>query len=184
MSVSSCDIVRSHFERGARDVETASAFSYLAELLTEFLPEHEPNERLYRLVLATLEAIEGEEGDLSQILRYFESWLLKLVGFFPDTSHCAVCDEPISPDESVFLTGEGAPRCLACSGARGLSMGVQLRNVVGEMFRTHPTAFARISVKPEHISKIGEINYQIIRHALERDLKSRSLLRPLSTASK
>src|SRR4029079_3755899 len=68
VSVSTCDILRSHFERGARDVETASAFSYLADLLSEFLPEHEANERLYRLVLATLEAIEAEERDLSQLL--------------------------------------------------------------------------------------------------------------------
>jgi len=52
------------------------------------------------------------------------------------------------------------------------------------MFRLHPTAFARNVVRPEHILKIGEINYQIIRHALERDLRSRSLLKQLSTASK
>jgi DNA repair protein RecO (recombination protein O) len=181
VSVSTCDILRSHFERGARDVETASAFSYLAELLTEFLPEHEANEQLYRLVLATLEAIEREDHDLSQILRYFESWLLKLVGFFPDTSHCAVCDETISTDESVFLTAEGAPRCLACSGAKGFSVDIQLRGIIGEMFRTHPTAFAQKRVRPEHILKIGEINYQIIRHALERDLRSPSLLKQLST---
>ena len=182
VSVSTCDILRSHFERGARDVETASAFSYLAELLTEFLPEHEPNERLYRLVLATLEAIEGEERGLSQILRYFESWLLKLVGFFPDTTHCAICDEAIPPDESVFLTAEGAPRCLACSGAKGFSVDAQLRGIIGEMFRVHPIAFARKRVRPEYVSKLGEINYQIIRHALERDLKSRSLLKQLTTA--
>jgi DNA repair protein RecO (recombination protein O) len=173
VSVSTCDILRSHFERGARDVETASAFSYLSELLTEFLPEHEANEQLYRLVRATLEAIEGEEHDLSQILRYFESWLLRLVGFFPDTSRCAVCDEGVSTDEALFLTPEGTPRCLACSGARGFSVDVHLRGIFGEMFRVHPTAFAQQTVKPEHIVKIGEINYQIIRHALERDLRSR-----------
>ena len=154
----------------------------MAELLTEFLPEHEPNERLYRLVLATLEAVEAEDGDLSQILRYFESWLLKLVGFFPDTSHCAVCDATISTGESVFLTAEGAPRCLACGGGRGFSVDAELRRVIGEVFQLHPAAFARILVKPEHILKIGEINYQIIRHALERDLRSRSLLKQLSTA--
>lgn len=184
VSVSSCDILRSHFDRGARDVETASAFSYMAELLTEFLPEHEPNERLYRLVAATLEAIESEDGDLAQILRYFESWLLKLVGFFPDTSHCAVCDETISAGESVFLTAEGTPRCAACGGGKGFSVDGELRGVIGEMFRLHPTAFARNVVRPEHILKIGEINYQIIRHALERDLRSRSLLKQLSTAWK
>jgi len=182
VSVSTCDILHSHFERAARDVETASAFSYLAELLSEFLPEHEPNERLYRLVLATLEAIDREEGDLSQILRYFETWLLRLVGFFPDTSHCAACDAPIAADESVFLTAEGAPRCAACSGGKGFSVDAELRGVVNEMFRVHPTTFAREQVRAEHITKIGEINYQIIRYALERDLRSRPLLKQLSTA--
>src|SRR2546426_7554066 len=44
VSVSTCDILRSHFERGARNVETASAFSYLAELLTEFRSEEHTSE--------------------------------------------------------------------------------------------------------------------------------------------
>src|SRR5262245_39751936 len=182
VSVSTCDILRSHFERGARDVETASAFSYMAELLNEFLPEHEPNERLYRLVLATLEAIEEEEHGISRILRYFEAWLLRLVGFFPDTSRCAVCDQSSSLDESVFLTGEGTPRCAACGGGKGFAVDAALRGVIGEMFRVHPSAFARKRVAPEQISKIGAINYQIIRHALERDLRSPSLLKQLNTA--
>jgi DNA repair protein RecO (recombination protein O) len=177
VSVSSCDILRSHFERGARNVETASAFSYMAELLTEFLPDHEPNERLYRLISATLEAVESEDGDLSRILRYFESWLLRLVGFFPDTSRCAVCDETILHDDSVFITAEGTPRCSDCGGCKGFSLDAALRSVIGEMFRLHPKEFTRGTVRPEHILKIGEINYQIIRHALERDLRSRPLLK-------
>lgn len=181
VSVSTCDIVRSHFERGARDVETASAYSYMAELLTEFLPDHEPNELLYRLVVATLEAIE-DQSDLSQTLRYFEVWLLRLVGFFPDTSHCAGCDLPISDEESVFLGAEGAPRCAACGGGKGFSVDATLRGVIKEMFRVHPAAFARTRVKREHISKLGELNYQIIRHALERDLRSRALLKQLTPA--
>jgi DNA repair protein RecO (recombination protein O) len=182
VSVSSCDILRSHFERGARDVGTSSAFSYMAELLTEFLPEHEPNEKLYRLVVATLEAIESDAGDLAQILRYFESWLLKLVGFFPDTSRCAVCDEPTPPVESVFLTAEGTPRCVSCGGGAGLAVNAELRAVIGEMFRLHPSAFAGTPISSEQLFKIGEINYQIVRHALERDLRSRSLLRQLGAS--
>lgn len=181
VSVSTCDILRSHFELGARDVETASAFSYMAELLSEFLPDYEPNERLYRLVVAALEAIE-QQREASQVLRYFESWLLKLAGFFPDTSHCAACDEPIAAEASVFLTAEGAPRCAACGGGKGVAVDAGLREIIAEMFRVHPAAFASKSFSAEHLSKIGEINYQIIRHALERDLRSRALLKQLSTA--
>jgi DNA repair protein RecO (recombination protein O) len=179
MSVSTCEIVRSHFHRAARDVETAGAFSYMSELLMEFLPDHEPNERLYRLVKATLEAIE-EGHDLPRLLRYFESWLLRLGGYFPDASRCSACGESIAANESVFLTLEGAPRCQACSGGRGTPVDNELRSAIREMFQVHPTAFSRKRVRPEHLTQISDINYQIIRHALERDLRSRAFLKQLS----
>jgi len=182
VSISTCDILRSHFERGARDVETATAFSYMAELLTEFLPDHEPNERLYRLVVATLEAVEAEAG-IQQILRYFETWLLRVAGFFPDTFRCAACDEAIPEHLAVFLTAEGAPRCLACSEGRGLAVEAEIRAVLNQMFLLHPRAFAQKHVNADHISKIAEINYRIIRHALERDLKSHPLLEQLRAKS-
>jgi DNA repair protein RecO (recombination protein O) len=179
MSVSTCEILRSHFYSAARDIETASVFSYMAELLTEFLPDHEPDERLYRLVSAALEGIESRL-DLAIIMRYFESWLLRLVGYFPDTSRCAACGEAVRADEPIFLTVEGAPRCQACSGGRGNVVDSSLRKIIREMFHAHPTAFARSRVQHERIAQIGEINYQIIRHALERDLRSRPLLKQLS----
>ena len=178
VSVSTCEILHSHFHAAARDVETSSAFSYMAELLTEFLPDHEPNERLYRLVAAVLEAIEGE-NELTRTLRYFESWLLRLAGFFPDTARCGACGERVAADESAFLTAEGAPRCRACGGGRGTPVDARLRSCIREMFRAHPTTFARADITAAQLAEIGEINYQIIRHALERDLRSRALLNQL-----
>jgi DNA repair protein RecO (recombination protein O) len=178
MSVSGCEIVRSQFHTAARDFETAGAFSYMAELLNEFLPDHEPNERLYRLVSATLESIE-EGNELARALRYFETWLLKLVGFFPDASRCGSCGEAIADGESAFLTIEGAPKCFACSGGRGTAVDSELRKTIAEMLRLHPMAFARGRVRADHIAQIGEINYRIIRHALERDLRSRNMLKQL-----
>ncbi len=181
MSVSNCEILHSHFYSAARDVQTAGAFSYMAELLVEFLPENEPNERLYRLVSATLQAIE-ESGDLPRLLRYFETWLLRLVGFFPDTSRCSACGERTGEADSIFLSGEGAPRCHACSGGRGFEVDVDLRRLLKEMLRLHPSQFAQKRVAPERLSQIGQINYQIIRYVLERDLRSRSLLNELLSA--
>ncbi|HET9531933.1 MAG TPA: DNA repair protein RecO [Blastocatellia bacterium] len=179
MSVSTAEILRSHFHSAARSVETAGAFSYMAELLTEFLPDHEPNERLYRLVSASLDAIEREK-ELLRLLRYFETWLLRLTGFFPDTSRCAACDEPSGMSDPVYLTAEGAPRCAACSGSRGTVVDPDLRGVIGQMFRVSPADFAETEVEAEALARIAEINFQIIRNALERDLKSRALLKQLS----
>jgi DNA repair protein RecO (recombination protein O) len=178
VSVSSCEILNSHFDRAARDVPTASAFSYIAELLTEFSPDHEANERLYRLVRATLQAIEDQHS-VSILVRYFESWLLRLTGFFPETTQCATCNEMIGDTENLFLGSDGAPGCVRCSGGRGTTLEFELRETLHLMFRSHPSAFAQTSPPLRQIARIGEINYQIIRHALERDLRSRGLLKQL-----
>jgi DNA repair protein RecO (recombination protein O) len=176
--VSACDIIRSHFNRAARDVETAAAFSYMAELTGELVPEHEGhegsegNDRLYRLVGATLEAIEHGD-DLSKALRYFETWLLKLGGFYPEPSQCSTCGDHVPAGESIFVTGEGSPRCGFCSGGRGLELRPQLRQTLGRIFSSHPTAFVAEPIAHEDLVRIGEINYQIIRHVLERDLRSK-----------
>jgi DNA repair protein RecO (recombination protein O) len=180
VGIRTCDIIRSHFYCAARDVETASGFSYLAELLNEFLPEHEPNERVYRLVVAILEAIEGSRN-LTQMVRYFETWLLRLVGFFPDTSSCAVCGDPPGSDEVLFLTAAGEPRCAACGGGRGIRLGPATRQTIGQILKLHPAAFGAADIEPGSLAPLREINYLIIRHALERELKSHGLLKQLGT---
>jgi DNA repair protein RecO (recombination protein O) len=178
VSVSGCEILHSNFASASRDVETAAAFSYMAEVLSEFLPENEPNEKLYRLVAATLDAIE-QGLDLSRLLRYFEMWLLRLAGYFPDAFHCSSCGEKIASEDSAFLTVEGAPRCRACSQGRGTEVTRALRSAINQAFRVRPVDFARLRVRPEYLARMGEINYQIIRHALERDLRSHALLKQL-----
>lgn len=178
VSVSTCDIIHSCFHVAARDVETASVLAYIAELLSEFLPDNEPNERLYRLVKATLDTITAGK-DLWITLRYFEIWMLKLMGYFPDLSHCATCHEAIGQNNSVFLTVEGMPRCLNCGGGRGEVVDSETRRVVAEMLRLSPMAFAEKKVSPKRLAALGEVNYQIIRHALDRDLRSRLLLKQL-----
>jgi DNA repair protein RecO (recombination protein O) len=182
VSVSNCDIVRSSFYIASRSYETASVLAYMAELLSEFLPDNEPNERLYRLVSASLAGLESleEEKSLWLGLRYFESWLLRLTGYFPDLSHCSLCTEAIAQNVSTFLTVEGSPRCLNCSNGRGDIVDSEMRKVLAEMFRTPPEAFAAKTVSTRRVYQIGEMNYKIIRHALERDLRSRSLLKQLA----
>lgn len=176
VSVSNCEIIHSNFDSASRNVETAFVFSYLSELLTEFLPDHESNENLYRLVSATMEAIAGG-GDMGRLLCYFESWLLRLVGFFPDTSRCSACSAVIVEDAVTYLTAEGSPRCAACSNSRGTVVDSELRTAMRYLFRSHPREFAGTEMNSKLISRMSEITYHIIRRVLEKDLRSREILR-------
>src|SRR5215831_13858094 len=54
VSISTCDIINSQFVEGMSS-QMLGVMHDLAELLIEFVPDHEPHDRFYRLDNATLE---------------------------------------------------------------------------------------------------------------------------------
>src|SRR5438132_7484896 len=88
VSLSQTEILKSHFDLAA-DPETANALAYMGELLVEFAPPHEGDEKLFRMVSACLSAVAESQPDTQSILRYFEMWLLRLAGFFRHLRSCA-----------------------------------------------------------------------------------------------
>jgi DNA repair protein RecO (recombination protein O) len=57
---------------------------YFAELLDEWAQEADADERLYRLGAAMLAAL-GSGAEVEPLARYFEYWLLRLQGVYPET---------------------------------------------------------------------------------------------------
>src|SRR5262249_19829602 len=132
VSISNCEIINSQFVEGLSS-ETLGVIHYLAELVIEFVPDHEPNERVYRLICATLESlrrisapalVDAKERDkkLPAIVRYFEIWMLKLAGFFPHWKNCGACERNLADQAAVWLTKEGIPQGPACGGGPGEEM--------------------------------------------------------------
>ncbi len=62
--------------------EAIGHVEYFAELIDEWSPEGDPNERLYRLGAALVEAIVTGVP-IDPLARYFEYWLLRLQGVYP-----------------------------------------------------------------------------------------------------
>src|SRR3546814_7921479 len=55
---------------------------YMAELVIEFLPDHEPSDRVYRMLSAVMDALGGASAEqLPALARYGEVWVLKLGGY-------------------------------------------------------------------------------------------------------
>jgi DNA repair protein RecO len=146
-------------------------------MLCEFLPDHEPNETIYRLVAATLDAF-AERHDLNALVRYFEVWLLKLAGFFPDLRSCASCGAS-GRDGEIWLSSDGSPRCSDCSGGRGVRVGPTLRATLARILAESPAHFAATAPPEDQLDRLAEIALLVIRHALERDLKSYALFNRL-----
>jgi DNA repair protein RecO (recombination protein O) len=77
--------------------EALGYVGYFAELLDEWAQEADADERLYRLGASTLEAL-GAGAPVEPLARYFECWLLRLQGVYPE-SHGA-----LTPGALAFLS--------------------------------------------------------------------------------
>jgi DNA repair protein RecO (recombination protein O) len=179
VSVSNCEIIQSQFELLANS-ESLGVLHYLAELLIEFLPDHEPNPRAYRLAGALMGTLRGLEPEkLPALARYAEVWMLKLAGFFADWRHCGECLSELDATETVWISADGAPLCANCSDQRGEEFPSHARTLLHEILRLAPDKFVARPRDPRSLARIESVAARLIRHALERELRSYELLNRL-----
>jgi len=175
-SVSACEILRSPLRSGVSS-EKLAVFHYLAELIVEFLPEHEANEKVYRLIGATIRALGTEmDAPLTAAVRYFEIWLLRLSGFCPDWRICAGCESTLTGAPGVWLTAEGMAMCEACSGRQGDYLVGPAWGLVQQALATAPGDFLRIPFDLRVVHQIGSLLTRLINRVLERELRSYEFL--------
>src|SRR2546425_4647212 len=117
VSMRQAEIVKSNFNL-FRDPDMLIGLAYMGDLIVEFSPPHQTNDKLFRMVTACLEAVGECPQDLQLILRYFEVWILRLEGFLPDLRRCAECHSSLSEDQPILLSRELGFRCGRCAAGR------------------------------------------------------------------
>jgi hypothetical protein len=70
-------------EDAARDMDALGYVGYFAELLDEWAQEADADDRLYRLGASMIEALAAG-APVEPLARYFEYWLLRLQGVYPE----------------------------------------------------------------------------------------------------
>ena len=175
VSINNCEIIRSQFAANISS-ERLTALHYLSELLMEFLPDHEPNETMYRLVGAALKALKQTADEPGLLLRYCEVWILKLAGFFPDWKRCAECERDLPLNVAAWLSVDSGPLCSNCSQQRGEALPAEIRLLVHDILRTAPEKFVAQERDPQALTKLESIVSRLIKNTLERELKSYEML--------
>jgi DNA repair protein RecO (recombination protein O) len=97
------------------DQARMAVLSFFAEVLDESLPEHDPQDAVFRLLVSVLEhtaAIQSETAGSGvaqsqgtqpwMALTYFSLWMTRLMGLLPDIARCMVCGEALQADEVSF----------------------------------------------------------------------------------
>lgn len=95
----SCEILASPLSAPV-DYARAVALAFFAEVLEEILPDHDPQDSVFRLTLAVLD--HAHAGQIWLPVTYFGLWIIRLMGWMPDIAHCNVCSRPFAGEAAHF----------------------------------------------------------------------------------
>jgi DNA repair protein RecO len=176
-SLRQVEIIRSFFNLAVSS-EAVAALAYMSELVMEFAPPQEPNEKLFRMVRAVVEALASAPENLQALVRYFEIWTLKLGGFLPDMRACSDCGKALSEEAHIYLNAELRARCGPCSNRLGKDFSRAAYKQLCQAQRLSPHDFA-VSARDSGAAVMGELaelSQGLIGRILERQPRSRAAL--------
>ena len=166
VTISNVDIVKSNFDLSAQ-VESGEVLAYMAELISEFAPPHEADEKMFRMLSACVEALTTEAS--RTLLRYFEVWLLRLAGLFPDLRACSECGIQLSEAEEIVVDVELRSHCRDCRTSAHSMITPGVIRILQATLHMSPTRFAQTHTLSESDdAELGEITHRLITRAIDR----------------
>lgn len=170
VSIRQIDLKKSYF-KNACDIKFLQKFAYLAELLIEFAPPHDPNERLYKMSKVCLETASNNPENLEAIALYFEIWILKLGGYLPSWNLCGNCKREFSENESANLQYDFHIFCMDCQKSQQkFVINSFQRKIFSLAQKVSPQKFIISTLDlDEDIREVSRVLKRIISHILGKD---------------
>jgi DNA repair protein RecO (recombination protein O) len=158
------------------DLASSVSLSILSEVTEAVLPEHEPSDAHFRLLLLSARAIKRTRRP-ELPLAYFSLWTVKLSGWLPALGACARCRRAIAPTEIAYFSREASE--VLCSRCRTPALRL-FSSAAYSAARTMLTEkLDRISeenLSPRAARELSDVMLDVIENQIDRKLVSRELL--------
>ena len=172
----SCELVRMPKSLDMQQMAYGAVAAELTAVLTE---DHEADEELYELLLATLAALTKRNPRL--VVLSFAIKLLGITGFAPQMSHCVGCGTAIALEDAAWFSPlQGGLLCEAChagytgEGLEPCGQGTrQLWQWLAMLDYENPAAF---SVRGGDLMELERLLYKFIFFQTDKPLNSLNFL--------
>jgi DNA repair protein RecO (recombination protein O) len=151
-----------------------TVLSFFAELLDEALPEHDPQETVFRLLVSVLEQTTAEQPWMP--LTYFQLWMTRLMGLLPDVVHCTACGEALAAGDASFNTLGDGLFCPVHRNGNASELSADSWQLAQRMLRAPASAFAGEEWPRRRAQDLRRFTLQALERHLERKLRSAEAL--------
>ena len=166
--------------------DALSHVGYFADLIDEWAAEGDPDEKLFRLGTATLDALAAGVPT-SALARYFEYWLLRLQGVYPPHVACHRCGAALGDERSgaCLEPGSHVLTCLDCAGhdgsaeGRGVTLSPDALAFLAASARVPPQRLGEVPLPARVDRELEAVHRSLMRLHLEKELRSTRVLHDL-----
>lgn len=156
------------------DAVRLMVLSIYAEVLEQALPEHDPQETVFRLISSVLEQTTVEQPWLP--LTYFELWMMRLMGLLPDVTRCIACGEALIAGETSFNAYADGLFCPVHRPAHASELSADSWQMALKMLRAPVGSFAGEPWPRRRGQDLRRFALQSLERHMERKLKSAEML--------
>jgi len=151
-----------------------TVLSVFAEVLEEALPDHDPQETVFRLVLSVLEQTTVEQPWMP--LTYFQLWITRLMGLLPDIAHCTACGEALVAGETSFNNHADGLFCNVHRNGNASELSADSWQMAIRMLRAPVATFADESWPRRRGQDLRRFTLQALERHMERKLRAAEAL--------
>ena len=158
---------------------------YITELVNQFTAERVEDERLFRLLLDTLQNL-CQANNRELLLRYFEVHLLEETGYRPQLQECVTCHRILEPTTNSFCARIGGIVCPSCAVNQPFSRPLSLNalKVLRFIQRNNFDTVGRLKIDTILSLELENITRSFLKYLLERDVRSANWLDELKEQMK
>ena len=172
-----CEVIASPLSEPV-DYPRAAALAFYAEVLEEALPDHDPQDAVFRLILAVLGHTKSQR--IWMPVTYFSLWMTRLLGWMPSVTHCTVCGEAFAAGAAWFHVDADGLVCARDKRAGSRMLSVESLALARRMFESPIAALAGEAWPANRAADLRRFAIQALERHLERRLRAAAVLAKLA----
>ena len=152
------------------DYLRVAALSFYAEVLEEMLPDHDPQDAIFRLLLSVLE--QTRSARVWMPVTYFALWMTRLMGWMPDLARCSVCSVGFGAGAAWWQQQQDGLLCAAHRALGSAALAPESLQLAGRIFHAPAANFAAEKWPRGRAADLRRFAVQNLERHLEARLSS------------
>lgn len=153
---------------GMIDYTRAAALAFYSEVLEEILPDRDPHDAVFRLLLSVLS--ETTTANIWMPITYFALWITRLMGWMPDVFHCSTGGEAFADRPAYWHAHADGLVCIEHKRLASYTLSPESLALAARIFRQPISAFAGEDWPRDRAVDLRRFAIQGLERHLERRL--------------